>query len=391
MDSIASHFRVSKEHIPHVQIVKEYYEQRTHTPGILLITEATYIDEQGGGYDNVPRIWNEQQIEAWKEITDAVHAKGSYIFCQLWALGRSTYPKVLASKGLPYVSASDVKLSSEMVAPRPLTIEEIQEYLQLYAQAARNAIGAGFDGVEIHGANSYLLDQFTRDVTNKRTDMYRGSIENRVSFPLEVADEVAEAIGPERVRYRVSPWNNLKDMKMVDPKPTFWIPGITIKRTAAEFGVPACCGTEDDWFEENDFIRKVWSLKLLISAGGYDRQSSIDTADNKGDLIAFERHSIANPDLVDRLENNVALNTYNRKTFYLPGEVSSTGYTDYLFAEEVIIESAVANARPNCHVASCTFPAPPSAGSLSSPKTIAAGKFFDARSLVYLQAPESPV
>ncbi|KAK0473897.1 FMN-linked oxidoreductase [Armillaria novae-zelandiae] len=191
-------FRASKEHIPHVRIVKEYYEQRAHAPGTLLITEATYIDERAGGYDNVPGIWNEQQIQAWKEITDAVHAKGSYIFCQLWALGRIADPKVLASKGLPYVSASDVQLSSETVAPRPLS---------LYAQAAWNAIRAGFDGVEIHGANGYLLDQFTRDVTNKRTDVYGGSIENRVRFPLEVADAIAEAVGPERVGYRISPWN----------------------------------------------------------------------------------------------------------------------------------------------------------------------------------------
>ncbi|SJL05112.1 related to NADH:flavin oxidoreductase/12-oxophytodienoate reductase [Armillaria ostoyae] len=338
-------FRASKEHIPHVRIVKEYYEQRAHSPGTLLITEATYIDERTGGYDNVPGIWNEHQIDAWKEITDAVHAKGSYIFCQLWALGRSADPKVLASKGLPYVSASDVKLSSETVAPRPLTVEEIQEYVELYAQAARNAISAGFDGVEIHGANSYLLDQFTRDVTNRRTDIYGGSIENRVRFPLEVVDAVAEAIGPERVGYRVSPWNNGTEMKMVDPKPTFGYLASQLKARQPKLAYlhvvePRMIGLYDrkdediGVQEENDFIRSVWSPKLLISAGGYDRQSAIDTAENKGDLIAFGRHFISNPDLVYRLENNVALSAYNRKTFYLPGEVSSTGYTDYPFAEE---------------------------------------------------------
>ncbi|KAK0493344.1 hypothetical protein EDD18DRAFT_1179642 [Armillaria luteobubalina] len=302
-------FRASKEHIPHVRIVKEYYEQRAHAPGTLLITEATYIDERAGSYDNVPGIWSEQQIEAWKEITDA---------------------------GLPYVSASDVKLSSETVAPRPLTIEEIQEYVQLYVQAARNAIGAGFDGVEIHGANGYLLDH--------RTDIYGGSIENRVRFPLEVANAVAEAIGPERVGYRVSPWNNAKEMKMVDPKPTFAYLASQLKARQPNLAYlhvvePRMIGLydrkdEDIGTQENDFIRSVWSSKRLISAGGYDRQSAIDTAENKGDLIAFGRHFIANPDLVYRLENNVALNAYNRKTFYLPGETSPTGYTDYPFSED---------------------------------------------------------
>ncbi|KAK0455306.1 uncharacterized protein EV420DRAFT_594258 [Desarmillaria tabescens] len=340
-------FRASKAHIPHVHIVKEYYEQRAHTPGTLMITEATYIAERAGGYDNIPGIWNQHQIDAWKEITDAIHAKGSYIFCQLWALGRSADPKLLASKGLPYVSASDVQLSSETAAPRPLTVEEIEEYIELYAQAARNAISAGFDGVEIHGANGYLLDQFTRDVTNKRTDMYGGSIENRVRFPLEVVDAVAEAIGPERVGYRISPWNNSKDMKMVDPKPTFRYLASQLKARQPRLAYlhvvePRMIGLYDrkdediGSHEENDFLRSVWSPKPLISAGGYDRRSAIDTAENKGDLIAFGRHFIANPDLVYRLEKDIGLNAYDRKTFYLPGEITPRGYTDYPFAEDYV-------------------------------------------------------
>ncbi|KAK0186103.1 hypothetical protein F5146DRAFT_1105611 [Armillaria mellea] len=283
-------FRASKAHIPHVRIVKEYYEQRTYAPGTLLITEATYIDERAGGYDNVPGIWNEQQIEARKEITDAVHAKGSYIFCQLWALGRSADPKVLASKGLPYVSASDVKLSSETAAPRALSVEEIQEYVQPYPQAARNAISAGFDG--------------------------------------EVVDAVAEAIGPERVGYRVSPWNNLKDMKMVDPKRTFGYPAFQFKARQPNLAYlhvvePRILGLYDrkdediGVQEENDFIRSVWSPKLLISAG-----------EHMSDLIAFGRHFTAN------VCPTLCIDWRTMKTFYLPGEVSSTGYMDYPFAEE---------------------------------------------------------
>lgn len=336
--------RASKTHIPIVEIVKEYYEQRAHTPGTLLITEATLIAEKAGGYDHVPGIWNQDQIDAWKEISDAVHAKGSYIFCQLYALGRAADPKVLASEGLPYVSASDIQLSTETVAPRPLTVEEIREYVQLYAQAARNAISAGFDGVEIHGAHGFLPDQFTRDVSNSRTDTYGGSLENRTRFSLEVIDAVVEAVGSERVGYRISPWSSLFDMKMADPIPTFTHLVSQLKARQPKLAYlhvvePRVIGMDDRSEEDigahegNDFIRNLWAPKALISAGGYNRQSAIDTAERKGDLIAFGRQFLANPDMVYRLEKNVPLNTYNREKFYSPGD-APIGYTDYPFAEE---------------------------------------------------------
>ncbi|KAK0455340.1 uncharacterized protein EV420DRAFT_595672 [Desarmillaria tabescens] len=342
--------RASKAHVPNVGIVKEYYEQRACTPGTLLITEATFITERAGGFNHVPGIWNQDQIDAWREITNAVHAKGSYIFCQLWALGRAADPKVLVSKDLPYVSASDIRLSTVAVSPRPLTVKDIQEYIQLYAQAARNAIKAGFDGVEVHGANGYLLDQFTQDVSNNRTDAYGGSFENRARFPLEVIDAVVEAVGPERVGYRISPWNRVQDMKMEDPKPTFAYLISQLKARQPLLAYlhvvePRVVGLYDrkdadiGIDEENDFIRSIWVPKPLISAGGYNRRSAIDTAERKGDLIAFGRHFIANPDLVYRLENDIPLNAYNRKTFYLPGEVAATGYTDYPFAEEFVGKS----------------------------------------------------
>ncbi|KAK0455323.1 FMN-linked oxidoreductase [Desarmillaria tabescens] len=334
-------FRASNVHIPHTRIVKEYYEQRAHTPGTLLITEATYIAERAGGYNNAPGIWNQHQIDAWKEITDAIHAK---------AVGSRPVSRseITGVQGSTNVSASDVQLSSETVAPRPLTIEEIKEYVELYAQAARNAVSAGFDRVEIHGANGYLLDQFTRDVTNKRTDMYGGSIENRVRFPLEVVDAVAEAIGPERVGYRISPWNHPKDTTMVDPKPTFGYLASQLKARQPRLAYLHVVEPRMLWMddrkdeeigvdEENDFIRSVWSPKPLISAGGYHCQSAIDTAEDKGDLIAFGRHFIANPDLVYRLEKDIKLNPYDRKTFYLPGEITPTGYTDYPFAEDYTV------------------------------------------------------
>ncbi|SJK98963.1 related to NADH:flavin oxidoreductase/12-oxophytodienoate reductase [Armillaria ostoyae] len=338
--------RASKTHIPIVGIVKEYYEQRAHTPGTLLITEATLIAEKAGGYEH---------------ISNAVHTKGTYIFCQLYALGRAADPKVLAFEGLPYVSASDIQISTETVAPRPLTVEEIREYVQLYAQAAQNAISAGFDGVKIHGAHDFLPDQFTRDASNNRTDTYGGSFENRTRFPLEVVDAVAEAVGPERVGYRISPWSSLfgdcvstsllsthsqetLDMKMANPIPTFTYLVSQLKARQPKLAYlhvvePRVIGMDDRNEEDigahegNDFIRGLWAPKALISTGGYNRQSAIDTAESKGGLIAFGRQFLANPDVVYRLEKNVVLNTYNRGTFYSPGD-APIGYTDYPFAEE---------------------------------------------------------
>ncbi|KAK1220302.1 hypothetical protein PQX77_016949, partial [Marasmius sp. AFHP31] len=148
-------FRADKNHVPHVQLVKEYYSQRGSKPGTLLISEATLIHPRAGGSAHVPGIWSDAQIEAWKEIVDAVHEKGSYIYLQLWALGRAAYPEQLQSEdpSYAYVSASNVQFSERKEPPRPLTVEEIKEYVQYYAEAAKNAVHkAGFDGVEIHGA-----------------------------------------------------------------------------------------------------------------------------------------------------------------------------------------------------------------------------------------------
>jgi NADPH2 dehydrogenase len=177
---------------------------------------------------NAPGIWSDEQISAWKkvclfilmlrmvlivpQITDRVHAQGSFMYLQLWALGRAAAADVLAQEGLPYVSASDVPLPGS-AAPRPLTVEEIQEYVQLYATAASNAVHkAGFDGVEIHAANGYLLDQFLHDRSNVRTDAYGGSPENRTRFPLEVAEAVVKAVGQKKTALRISPWGTYLGM-----------------------------------------------------------------------------------------------------------------------------------------------------------------------------------
>jgi len=207
-------FRADDRHIP-LPFVKRYYEQRASVPGTLLITEATFITPQAGGYNNVPGIWSTEQIQAWKEVTDAVHAKGSYIFCQLWALGRVAVPDNLRKEGFKLVSSSPTPVSSEHEIPEELSEEEIQQYIVDYTQAAKNAIEAGFDGVELHGANGYLVDQFLQDTCNARTDRWGGNVENRSRFHLEITKSLVKAIGAERVGVRLSPYSTFQGMLFV--------------------------------------------------------------------------------------------------------------------------------------------------------------------------------
>ncbi|KII83266.1 hypothetical protein PLICRDRAFT_148209 [Plicaturopsis crispa FD-325 SS-3] len=335
-------FRADDAHV-HTPIAIEYYSQRASTPGTLLISEATFISPQSGGMPNVPGLWNDAQVEAWKPITAAVHAKGSFIYTQLWALGRAADPEVLKKEGgLPYVSASDVQLTGKPIAPRPLTIPEIKEYVQQYATAATNAVRAGFDGVEIHGAHGYLLDQFFQDLSNKRTDEYGGSVENRTRFALEAIEAVVKAIGANKVAIRISPWSKTQDMAMPDPKPTFGYFVRRLRELYPDFAYlhvvePRVDGqtTRKDGVPEgqsNDFIREIWAPLPLVSAGAYTRELALAAAE-KGDLTAFGRLFISNPDLPYRLKHNIPLAHYDRSTFYVYGSSDPKGYTDYPFAD----------------------------------------------------------
>ncbi|KAK0205612.1 hypothetical protein DFS33DRAFT_1258643 [Desarmillaria ectypa] len=332
-------------HVPYTSVMKEYYSQRGSDPGTLLITEATFIAQRAGGYKYVPGLWTQEQLDAWKEVTDAVHAKGSFIFCQLWALGRTADLSDLKdeNRSLELVAPSAIKLSDSSDTPRPLTLNEIHEYPKLYAQAAANAVfKAGFDGVEIHGANGYLIDQFLQDVSNKRTDAYGGSIENRARFGLQVIDAVVNAVGARRTAIRLSPWSAFQDMRMDDPVPTFSYLVTKIGQRHADLAYihvvePRVFGNmlRDDVRpgESNDFIRELWAPRPLISAGGYTREGAMEVADQKGDLVAFGRYFISNPDLPKRLKENIPFTPYNRSAFYIRGEVAE-GYTDYPFASE---------------------------------------------------------
>ncbi|KAG2006352.1 NADH:flavin oxidoreductase/NADH oxidase [Coprinopsis cinerea AmutBmut pab1-1] len=337
--------RNNKAHVPVIPLMKTYYEQRSRVPGTLLITEATLIADEAGGLPHVPGIWNDEQVEAWKQITDAVHANQSFIFLQLWALGRAAGPANIQGKGFPYVSASPIPLSTnppEAPRPRELTIQEIQKYVGLFGKAAKRAVAdAGFDGVEIHGANGYLVDQFLQDVSNKRTDEYGGSIEARSKFGLEVVDAVAKQVGAERTSIRLSPWSTYQDMRMKDPMPQFVHFVTELAKSHPNLAYihlteAAANGTPPSESESNDPLREAWAPRPFISCGGYTRETAIDVAEKKGDLIAFGADFIANPDLPYRLEKNLALNPVDRSTYYVPG--SEKGYIDYPFSEEFLKE-----------------------------------------------------
>ncbi|TFK62756.1 NADH:flavin oxidoreductase/NADH oxidase, partial [Pluteus cervinus] len=333
-------------HVPILPLVKSYYEQRASTPGTLLISEAVIVARKAGGYPNIPGIWSEEQIKAWKEVLDAVHAKGSFIFLQIRALGRAAVPEVLDVEEIECVSSEPIPLSNPGASvPRPLSIEEIHEYAELFGQAAKNAIfGAGCDGIEIHSANGYLIDQFLQDTCNNRTDEYGGNIENRSRFGLEVVEAVVKAVGEERTGIRISPWSTFLDMRMKDPIPQFTHYATQLKERFPKLAYlhvvePRIAGTETIKVEvpneSNDFLRKIWSPGVVISAGGYTRESAIRTTEEKGDVIGFGRYFISNPDLPTRIQKDIPWTKYDRQTFYTPGESQTTavGYLDYPFAE----------------------------------------------------------
>ncbi|KAJ7857540.1 NADH:flavin oxidoreductase/NADH oxidase [Mycena leptocephala] len=340
----ATRYRVDDTHTPFPHVA-EYYEQRASTSGSLLISEATLIAQKAGGAKNTPGIWSDDQIASWKAVTDRVHAKGSFMFLQMWALGRAVQAEILEKENITCVSASDIPLPGGPT-PRPLTVDEIKEYMELYAQAAKNAIDkAGFDGVEIHGANGYLINQFLHGRSNTRTDAYGGSVENRARFALEVTEAVVKAVGQKKTAFRISPWGTWQDMQIDDLKPTYGYLITELRNRYPDMAYlhavePRADGdgtsTTMKEYHSNDFLREIWGDRPFISAGGYTRASGIATAEKKGDLIAYARPYIANPDLPYRLIHDIALTIGDRALYYAPGSADPKGYTDYAFASPVV-------------------------------------------------------
>ncbi|KAF2280050.1 FMN-linked oxidoreductase [Westerdykella ornata] len=333
-------FRADDNHVP-LPFVVDYYAQRASVPGTLLITEATFIDPKNGGYPNVPGIYNQAQIDAWRKVTDAVHKKGSFIYLQLWALGRVANPDFAKVEGIEITSSSAVPLDKDHATPRELTIPEIKETVGRYARAAKNAIEAGFDGVEIHGANGYLIDQFLQDKVNQRTDEYGGTVENRSRFAFEVAQAVVEAVGAERTGMRLSPFSEFQGMKMKDPLPQF--SDIIKKLNRLGLGYVHLVDSrvsgiiDQERTDRLDPLVDLFDGPVLI-AGGLDPKSAKELVEeeypNKNVIVVFGRYFISTPDLVFRLREGIDFNEYNRDTFYIPK--AEEGYVDYPFSKQFL-------------------------------------------------------
>ena len=326
--------------IPNALMAK-YYAQRASAG--LIITEATQISPQGQGYSFTPGIHTRAQIEGWKKVTGAVHQQGGTIFQQLWHVGRMSHPSFHNGELPVAPSALDpqaqVWLANEkgngaMVdcpTPRALTKPEITQIVEDYRQAARNSLAAGFDGVEIHGANGYLIDQFLRTTSNHRTDEYGGSIENRARFLLEVVEAVAEVAGPERTGIRLAPYITARGMNCPEIIQTI----LYVAEKLNALGVSFIHLAEADWDDAptvpesfRHTLRQSFSGAIIV-AGGYTEQSA-DAILSAGlaDLVAFGRPFIANPDLPERLKNHWPLAELRADKLFGGG---AEGYSDYPF------------------------------------------------------------
>ncbi len=324
-----------------------YYAQRASAA--LIITEATHFSEQGIGYALTPGIQTQEQIAGWRRVTDAVHAKGGRIFLQLWHVGRISHPSMQREGALP-VAPSAVAAEGEvftyagmqkLVTPRALETNEIPGIVEGFRQGALNAREAGFDGVEVHGANGYLLEQFLDDSTNKRTDEYGGSIENRARLLLEVLEAVAGVYGADRVGVRLSPGGKFNDMHDSDPASLFGY----VARELNRFGLAYLHIIEPEGgilvnntqTSPTKYLRPIFEGKI-ITAAGYDKEKAERVlAAGDADLVAFGRLFIANPDLPERFRTGAPLNPPDPASFY-GGD--ARGYIDYPALDKQLTQHA---------------------------------------------------
>src|ERR1700722_15747785 len=313
----------------------EYYGQRASAG--LLITEATQVSQQGQGYQDTPGIYSKEQVAGWHKVTDRVHARGGRIFLQAWHVGRISHTSLQPNEGAP-VAPSAIRAKgktfvggtfADVSEPRALKLEEIPGIIEIFRRGAANAVEAGFDGVEIHGANGYLLDQFAKDGTNKRTDAYGGSIENRAKLMLEVAEVVTSEIGPERTGIRISPVTPANDVSDSNPQPLFdtIVDHLNAEKLVYIHVIEGATGGPRD-IAPFDYASLRKRFKgAYIANNGYDFELATKVlAANEADLIAFGKPFIANADLVERFRSGAPLNPYDKNTFYGGG---AKGYTDY--------------------------------------------------------------
>ncbi len=308
----------------------EYYAQRASAG--LLITEASQVSQQGQGYQDTPGIYSKEQVAGWRKVTDRVHERGGRIFIQIWHVGRVSHnslqpnggapvaPSAIRAKGKTFVNNSFTDISE----PRALELSEIPGIIEDFKRGTANALAAGFDGVEIHGANGYLLDQFAKDGTNKRTDAYGGSIENRARLMLEISKAVAGEAGAERTGIRISPVTPANDVSDSNPQPLFdyIVDHLNALKLTYIHVIEGATGGPRDVAS----LRKRFK-QAYVANNGYDFELATKVlAANEADLIAFGKPFISNPDLVERLQKGAPLNAFDKATFYGGG---AKGYTDY--------------------------------------------------------------
>lgn len=314
-----------------------YYKQRAGAG--LIVSEGTQIRRDGQGYVSTPGIHSPAQLEGWKKVTDAVHEAGGKIVAQIWHVGRVSHPSITG--GLEPVAPSAIEAPTTKAftpagtlepvpVPRALSLDEIKQVVEDFGTAAKNARSAGFDGVEIHGANGYLVDQFLRNGANKRTDAYGGSIENRVRFMTEIVDASIAAIGADRVGIRLSPVTPFNDLSDSDPQPLFDLAVSELARRKIAFlhMVEGATGGPRDFVKDFDFqkLRKLFG-GVYIANNGFDGPMARKAIESgEADMVAFGKWFISNPDLVERIKQGAPFAEPDKATFYGGG---AKGYIDY--------------------------------------------------------------
>src|SRR6202163_4376559 len=316
-------------------LAAEYYAQRASAG--LLVTEASQVSQQGQGYQDTPGIYSKEQVAGWRKVADRVHERGGRIFIQIWHVGRVSHtslqpnggapvaPSAIRAKGKTFVNNSFTDISD----PRALALSEIAGIIEDFKRGTANALAAGFDGVKIHGANGYLLDQFAKDGTNKRTDAYGGSIENRARLMLEVSKAVATEAGADRTGIRISPVTPANDVSDSNPQPLFdhIVDHLNALKLAYIHVIEGATGGPRDIapFDYGSLRKRFKGAYVANNGYDFDLATKVLAA-GEADLIAFGKPFIANPDLVERLKSGAPLNVPDKATFYGGG---AKGYTDY--------------------------------------------------------------
>ncbi len=328
--------RATSDTVP-TDLMTTYYAQRASAG--LIISEATQVTPEGQGYPNTPGIYNDRQTAAWRKITDAVHARGGRIFLQLWHVGRISHPDFQPDSAAP-VAPSAIQPQGQLytskgmvpyVTPRALETNEIPGIVAQYAHGARQAKIAGFDGVEVHAANGYLIDQFLRDGSNRRTDQYGGPIENRARFLFEVTQAVVDVWGANRVGVRVSPQGAFNDMKDSDPASAFGYAAQGLSKMGLAYLHTFETAGEDTPITADNpsvtpILRHAFHGPLMVNGGYTQEKGSAVLTSGAADMVSYGELFIANPDLPERFRQNAPLNPPDKPTFY-GGDAH--GYTDY--------------------------------------------------------------